>query len=72
MNRRLEMLLLVALFLVMSISMTGADYYEIEVFVGHPSVTLLGMGTLKEELKDKISLEKLSPEKKEGLCLRYH
>lgn len=68
MNRHVEMLLLVALFLIISISMTGADYHEIEVFVGHPSVMLVGTGTLKEELKGKIPLEKLSPEKKKELA----
>ena len=59
MNRHVEMLLLVALFLIISISMTGADYHEIEVFcLDNPSVRVLAMGTLEEELKGKIPLEK--------------
>ena len=65
MNHNLEVLVLVVLLVAISISMTGADYHEIVVFVGHPDVSLLGAGELKESLKGKIPLEKLAPEEKE-------
>lgn len=65
MNKNLEVLVLVVLLVAISISMTGADYHEIVVFVGHPDVSLLGAGELKESLKGKIPLEKLTPEEKE-------
>ena len=65
MNKNLEVLVLVVLLVAISISMTGADYHEIVVFVGHPDVSLVGAGELKESLKGKIPLEKLTPEQKE-------
>ena len=38
MNRRLEMLLLVGLFVGMSVGLTGAQQEEVIVFIGHPAV----------------------------------
>ena len=57
--------LLVFLFMMMSVILTGADYHEIVVFVGHPDVSLMVAGELKESLKGKIPLRKLTPEEKE-------
>ena len=68
MNKNLEVLVLVVFLVAISISMTGADYHEIKVFVGDPNVMLLGAGTLKESLKGKIPLEKIPPEKRDELA----
>ena len=65
MNRRLKMLMLAVLLFIISISLTGADYHEIEVFVGHPTVRVMAAGVAGKNLKGKIPLEKISPEKKE-------
>ena len=65
MNRRVEMALLVGLFVVMSVTLTGAQQAEVVVFIGHPKVKVEvpGLSFILSDLDipvEKVSAEKVS------------